>query len=78
MPAVMQDETEYDHLFWTLYGCLPIRRRLRRLRALRQQVRLDLTDAEARVAALHHELVVLDNAIGDYMRGDKQRRQTDA
>lgn len=74
----MQDEAEYDNLFWALYGVMPIRRRVRRLRALRQQVRLDLTDAEARLTALRHQLVVLDNAIGDYMVGDKQRRQTNA
>lgn len=68
----MHGEAEYDHLFWALYGVMPIRRRLRRLRALRQQVRLDLTDAEARLTALRHQLVLIDNALSDYMLGGKQ------
>lgn len=72
MLAGMQDETEYDHLYWTMYGYISVKRRLRRLRALRSQTLLDLTDAEARLTALRHQLLLIDNAISDYMLGGKQ------
>lgn len=69
MLAVMQED---DGLIWTLYGTHPLGRRLRRLRALRRQYAADLTDAEAEVIALRQRIAIIDNAIRDYMLGDKQ------
>jgi hypothetical protein len=63
---------EDDGLIWTLYGTHSVARRVRKLRILRRQYVADLTDAEAEVMALRHRLSVIDNAISDYMLGDKQ------
>lgn len=72
MLAVMQED---DGLIWTLYGTHSVERRLRKLRTLRRQYRVDLTDAEAEVAALKHRLVLIDNAISDYMLAGKQEAE---
>ena len=72
MLAGMQEQPEYDLLFWTMYGVMTPRRREKRLRALRAQALMDLTDAESQVTALRHRLVLIDNAINDYMLGGKQ------
>lgn len=64
---------EDDALFWSIYGTMPWGRRLRLLRTLRRQYRADLTDARAEVVALKHRLLLVDNALSDYMLGGKQR-----
>lgn len=74
---MLADMQEYDGLFWTLYGVMSLRKRGRKLRALRIQCELDLTDAEAEVTALRHRLVLIDNALRDYMLGDKQGGEAD-
>lgn len=72
MLSAMHEDVEYDRLFWTLYGEMSPQRRQRRLRGLRAQTLLDLTDAEGQVTALRHRLLLIDNAISDYMLGGKQ------
>ena len=69
MLAVMQED---DGLIWTRYGMHSVQRRLRKLRTLRREYVADLTDAAAEVTALKHRLVLIDNAISDYMLGGKQ------
>lgn len=70
---MLADMQDYDTIFWVLYGAMPVRKRLRKLRTLRAQCELDLTDAEAQVTALRHRLLLIDNAVSDYMLGGKQR-----
>jgi hypothetical protein len=48
------------------------RKRLRLLRTLRRQYARDLTDAKAEVIARRHRLLIIDNALSDYMLGGKQ------
>jgi|JI10StandDraft_1071094.scaffolds.fasta_scaffold96307_1 hypothetical protein len=70
MLSAMQED---DELIWSLYGSMPPRKRGRLLRTLRRQYACDLTDAEAEVHALKHRLLLIDNALSDYMLGGKQR-----
>ncbi|RYY82796.1 MAG: hypothetical protein EOO15_22440, partial [Chitinophagaceae bacterium] len=63
---------EDDELIWSIYGSMSHRKRARLLRTLRRQYRADLTDAEAEVHALKHRLLLIDNALSDYMLSDKQ------
>lgn len=69
---MLADMQEYDGLFWTIYGVMSLRKRRRKLRALRLQCEIELTDAEAEVIALRQRLGLIDNALRDYMLGDKQ------
>jgi len=69
MLSAMQED---DGLIWALYGTMSPGRRERALRALRRQYRADLTDARAEVIALKHRLLLIDNALSDYMLGGKQ------
>lgn len=64
----MEDE---DPLIWLFLKPQPSKVRLRMLRALKRQCLQDLTDAEAQVAALRHRLLLIDNAVSDYMLGGK-------
>jgi hypothetical protein len=70
---MLADMQEDDSLIWAIYGTMPYRRRLRLLRTLRRQYACDLTDAEALVAALRQRVLLIDNALTDYMLGGKQR-----
>lgn len=63
---------EDDGLIWALYGSMSPGRRERVLLNLRRQYKADLTDARTEVAALKHRLLLIDNALSDYMLGDKQ------
>jgi hypothetical protein len=63
---------EDDALIWSLYGSMAPRKRLRLLRTLRRRYAADLTDAEAEVTALKHRLLILDNALADYVLIAKQ------
>ncbi len=67
---------DYDTIFWIRYGAMLVRKRLRKLGVLRAQCELDLTDAEAQVTALRHRLLLIDNAVSDYMLGGKQERDS--
>ncbi len=69
MLSAMQED---DALIWSLYGSVPLGKRRRLLRTLRRQYAADLTDAEAEVVALKHRLLLIDNALSDYMLSDKQ------
>lgn len=69
---MLGDMQDYDTIFWVLNGAMPVRKRLRKVRTLRLQCELDLTDAEAQLTALRHRLLLIDNAISDYMLGGKQ------
>lgn len=69
MLAVMQED---DGLIWAMYGTMSPGRRERALLNLRRQYRADLTDARAEVIALKHRIRLIDNALRDYMLGDKQ------
>ncbi len=70
MLSGMEDE---DPLVWLMLKPQTSKVRRRMLRALRRQCLHDLTDAEAQVAALRHRLLLIDNAVSDYMLGGKQR-----
>ncbi len=69
MLSAMQED---DALIWSLYGSVSPRKRGRLLRTLRAAYVRDLTDAEAEVVALKHRLLLIDNALSDYMLGGKQ------
>ncbi len=69
MLSAMQED---DALIWSLYGTMSPGRRERALLTLRRQYRADLTDARAEVLALKQRLLLLDNALSDYMLGGKQ------
>lgn len=70
---MLADMQDYDGLFWTIYGVMSLRKRRRKLRALRNQCEVDLTDAEAEVIALCQRLRLIDHALRDYMLGGKQK-----
>ena len=69
MLAVMQED---DGLIWAMYGTMRPGRRERALLNLRRHNGADLTDARAEVIALKHRIRLIDNALRDYMLGDKQ------
>jgi hypothetical protein len=71
MLSAMQED---DALIWSIYGSMPLKKRLRLLRTVRRQYACDLADAEAEVIALKQRLLVIDNALRDYMLSDKQER----
>jgi hypothetical protein len=70
--GTLADMQEFGGLFWTLYGVMSPGKRRRKLRALRIQCELDVTDELAEVIALRRRLRLIDNGLRDYMLGGKQ------